>query len=549
MNANREVILVAGGVASEDIYIYDLNGDDTATLNPSIKVNDLVIYNARTNRTITAGATAAQVPKLGIAQAVDPDNRGYPTRLRKVFGEYLDINGVTNVTTEPPKVGCNEIVDFYTKCTYFDTEYGITIHTRGDQELDYYRYNNWAKETFTVNLADFACSSCESGVNAKEVMCALVDRINAHENKLSDAKNGAFRRRALKQQAKKRMVKAYPIFEQDYTYTFAPANATQITGIKGVKIDGGSQINFNNTLDPDDATKSLISRIDHIVNEINRVLKAEGVEGYALRADQLKGTGAPVTTSTILINSCVTVVLVDHADADIVVSPVNPYTAITVDPYCEGCNTGSTWTPDSGIRVVGLAMDIDCDCRNPVDRKAWYHREVDISLPVGHNYVKMYKKKIQGIKTPQGLGVQWAKRILDMSSGGTGQNYDNWTVDLKGLYSIPRKGTAFTESNQGLQCKSLYPSINIQQLKNFRTISNTSPYYGADGRSIIIFDNDDTTTYTTIKARLDPWLTSIGFPAIDLTQDVDQIEATDYADGTAEAGDGNDSGEGSGPAS
>lgn len=534
----ENIILADGGVTAEDVYLYSLDGG-FESLNPAIAVNDLVIYDPRNNRTITAGDTFANVPKLGIAKAIDPEGLGYPTRLQKVFGGYIDGKGLANLTTEPPKCGCNQVVDFYGSCTNYGESYSVTIETRGDRTLDYNLWNFWEKETFTVNLKPFACDSCDSGVDEGRVFCALADQINAHDRVVSVKKAGAFRKKALKQQAKIRKFMAYPILGNDYEWNISHGDTacetcTTMTGIGGVRIDG-VDYTFNGTTIAATPSLSLKGKQNQIANMINNSFKTAGVEGSAVVKQQIYGGGQPCCDFQILVNSCVVVDLLD-GDGYVIAgkTTTNPFAAVTKEAECKGCDSNETWTPTAGLRVVALGMEIDCDCSNPVDRKAWYHREVRVHSQLQERAWNRYATRVvQPVVIPDGLGVQWKKRMLDAANGGTGRDYDPWTVDLAGLYKTPRKGTAFTEATKNIQCKDLFCAITFKHNLLFQEKSVTGGFNGAKGRSIILMPNNDPEAiYATLQARLDPWLASVpggNFGPINCTADADQVEATTYA--------------------
>lgn len=535
----ENIIVLNGGVAAEDIFIYSLDGG-MESLNPAINTNDLVFYDPRTNRTISNGDTIADVPKLGIAKAIDPQGLGYPTRLQKAYGGFVDGRALQNFTSEPPKCGCNQVVDFYGDCTNYGTQYSVTIETRGDRTLDYNLWNFWEKETFTVNLKNFSCDSCVSGVDEKQVFCALAKQVNSHERTVSDKKAGAFRRRALKQQAKVRKFKAYPILGNDYEWTISHSstaceNCNQMTGIGGVKIDG-TDYTFNGTTIAGSPTLSLKGKQNQIADRINNAFKTAGVEGSAVVKQQIYGGGQPCCDFQILVNSCVTVDLLDGNGA--VLSgkvTTNPFSAVTTTANCKGCDPDESWTPTAGLRVVALGMEIDCDCTNPVDRKAWYHREVRIHSQLQERkWGRFATKVVQPVVIPDNLGVQWKKRMLDADHGGPGRDYDPWTVDHAGLYATPRKGTAFTEATKGINCTDLYCSLVFTHNLDFFEKSVTGTKNAAKGRTVLLMPNDDPNNiYATLQARLDPWLASVengNFGPISCTADADQVETTALTD-------------------
>lgn len=542
----RENILVpTGKVAPEDIYIRSLDGD-FESLNPEIGVGDLVLYDKRTGRTIKKGQTVRDVPKLSVAVAIDPQGIGYPTRLKHSFGGYLDGCAIDNVTTEPGSCGCNQVMDFYTACTFQGTSYSISIETRGDRELDTNLWNQWTRETFSVNLNNYSCDTCTNGIDCKAVMCALAAKINSHSIKRNTKRTGAFLKRALKQQVKNRRWAAYAIFENDCEYSITHhktdcEDCVHMDGIGGIIIDGGEPILFKGATLSTDPTKSLKGKQNLIAARINKAFKQAKVEGSAVVKQQLYGTGAPCCDFKILVNSCVKFELIDGEGTPLVGVCSNPFEACKTDPYCIGCDDGTEWTPTCGIRVVALGHEITCNCNDPVDRTSWYHREVRIIVPTENNFSQYKIREIQKVSVPTNLGVQWTKRILDASNGGQGFAYDNWVMEKTGIYRTNRKGTALTDSIVGLACKDMVCSINIQHGLHYNEKSVNGSRNSARGRTIILLNNKLPDLYAEIKEYMDPWLASLNcgnFGPLQCTHDTDQIEATNYVDTAKGVADG-----------
>jgi len=534
----RENILApCGAVAPPNEYVYSLDGED-ASLNDLFNVGDLIIYDPRTKRTVTPGVTAATVPKLAIAVACDPRRLGYPTRLKHVFGGYLDSCAMSNVTTEPGACGCNGVVDFYSDCTFQGTSYTVVIESRGDRTLETHLWNTWEKESFTVNLNNYACNSCENGIDCMEVMCALVNKMNTHKKKTSVKKTGAFLRRALKQQAKLRKWTAYVLFEKDCKYTITHHDTecdccVNIDGIGGVSIDGNVTM-FKNTTLANDPTKSPKGKQGRIVKLVNKALAKANVMGSAVLKQQIVGSGAPCCDFQIILNSCVDVVLVDGAGAPLKGECTNPFETVKKDPNCKGCSEGKPWTPTCGIRVVAHGQEVTCDCNNPVDNTLWYHREVRISVPKASDcWSRFLTRVVQKPLPPRNLGVQWRKRIMNAVNGGPGHNYDNWVIDHQGIYMTPRAGTAFTESYKGLECTDIFCSVIFQHGLNYHEKSVNGSKNCARGRSILLFGRKKTELFDAFKEIMDPWLCSLScgvYGPLICSVDVDQIEPTNYTD-------------------
>lgn len=511
----REVILApTGTVVPANQYIYSLDGVE-ASLNDAINTGDLVFYDPKTNMTVGPGVTASQVPKLGVAVAMDTNRDGLPERLKTVFGGFIHSCSVEYASSKGANCGCNQIVDFYADCTHLDETYTIEILTRGDRELNTHYWNHWDRQVFSVNLRDFSCDSCEDGVDTKEVFCALANKINSHKIK-KEGKYGHFLKKSLKTQAANRMWTAYPLFNIDKVYTISVGSNSQgccsgcvnLSGVRGIRFVATNEtVLFNGVVDANGMTPR--GREDRLVALINKAFSDKKIGGSAVIDKQLTGSGAPCCDFKIRINSCQDFELLSNENTVIApVSVTNPFQLITEESNCVGCTPGTSWTPKGGIRLVTHALELTCDCNDPVDRTYWFHREAKIVVPQTHNWIKYATKEIQPIVIPENMGVQWRKRILDSANGGPGQNYDNWTIDKTGIYMTDRKGTAFTESYRGLECHDMFCSIVIEHGLPHDNGSVAADKRVAKGRSIILVNNNNPTLFTSIKNILEPWLQS-----------------------------------------
>lgn len=532
----RENILApTGSVAAANQYLYNLDGE-LASLNDSLNVGDIVFYDPRNNKTVGAGVTPTTVPKLGIAVVTDVKGNGMPTRLKTVYSGSINAKLVNNFLVEPPSYGCNDIVDFSARCTNYGETYSIQIETTGEDEFDTHFHNHWDKREFSVNVKDFACDSCETGIDEVKLFCALADKINAHAIKRSAQETGMFMKRAMKKQSNNRKWTAYPLFANDAVFNMSYsstdcADCTHITGINGITIGTNDPIEFGTATLIETESLTPVEKRDRVIALINKAFRDAGVYGSAVIDTQLVGSGSPCTDFKIRINSCETFTLQDAEGNDITpASSGSPFTAITTEGICKGCDDdGTTWTPTAGIRVVAAPQEISCDPCD-LDRSYWFMRNIRITVPVDSNWKQYAMIYRQTAKPPQNLGIQWRKRILDAVNGGPGLSYDNWVIEKSGFYQVPRKGTAFTESFRGLECKKGYCSIIIEHDKE-TPASVIGSSIKAEGRSIILLDHTNTTLYNAVKAVLDPYFTALGFGAVNCATDVDTIEAFNYETG------------------
>ena len=528
--ANR--ILVGSGVAAADKTAYDLQKNIIAP-------NTYVFFNPVTGKTVGPGVTYADVPRLGIAQAVDLDKDGMSDALRKAFGNEVSGDHLWNVTTDIPVLGMNKIEDFYFKCTNKDTDYSINVEWRNDNTLNTNLHNQWSYTTLSVRVSDYACSSCESGVDEMEVACALANQFYAKGILDDKVNNSTFLRRSIQTQSKNADVDVMPIFQKEVQYCIASYAGTcgdcgQIDSIGGMTIvaNGGTiltdiVIPFGSTTVPGDDTKSYYAQKDRIIALINAGLKANNVGGYAVAIEGLSGTGKPCAGFNILINSCESITLQDGSDVDITPcqAEYNPYTALTFtnQSECLGCGTGSTFTPNAGFRAIGKGIKVNSSCVEKLDRKSWYHTDVRITLNERSNFKQYEFKTMQEVVVPKNLGVQFAKMMFDQNVTGSGFDYQPSNIDHRGLYQENR--SARLQFNDiGLDNKDIYASISMKHGLSWNTTHTNQPDTIAKGTTILLIAESDTATKAAVKAILDPWLASLPNPkgALSLTTDDDQ---------------------------
>jgi len=513
----REVILApTGSVVAPGVNLYGNLDGVMDSLNPVINVGDIAFFNYKTGVTVAPGVTSDTVEKLGVAVAIDSNRDGIPNRLRFGYGNYIDSCAVDNVRSKGGNCGCNEVMDFVADCTFQDEAYTIEIHTRGNREVyGTQHWNQWDRQSFTVNLKELSCDTCENGIDTKEVFCALKNKINAHTRKRSPQFHGNMVKKRMMNLAKERMWTAYVLHPIDKVYAIQMQDGidpcescTFFSGVKSITIDEGDPVVFPGMVNAQGLTPK--AKEERLIKLINKAFENAGVEGSAVVDKQLTGSGAPCCDFKIRINSCVEFSLQDFEDNDIEpIEESNPLIEAIQNPAnCVGCTEGKSWTPTSGLRVVAHAQEITCDCNDPVDRAYWFHREVKISVSNQHNWTRYAIRQVQAPVIPTNLGVQIRKRILDMDSGGPGQDYDNWVIDKTGVYMRDRNGTAWTESFRGLDCQDMFCGVSIEHSLRFDDNSVNGNINRAKGRTQLFINNKDTALYAAIKAILDPWLAS-----------------------------------------
>jgi len=528
-------VFVAKGVAPADKFIYDLENNASSP-------NNIVFFNPRTGKTLGPGITYQTNPEIAIAQAMDLDGDNMVDALRK---RQLDGKYIFNVTTDTPRSPISQIKNAYWRCTSKDTEYGLNIGWRNHDTLLTQSDNQFAFKTVSVNLSDYTCSSCDDGLDCKEVSCAMHRAFYA---KGLDAKDSLFMRRSLEVQNKTVGVDLVAIMDKEVQYclsAFAGAcgSCNEISAVTGItivadptKLDANGNPflatnftkTFPGTLVPGSTTNSYYGQLERIVKLINKAFEEAGVTGHAVAIEGIKGTARPCDPINILINSCYSVILLNGTGAAITpcIPEYNPFAgkSFTNQTSCIGCSAGSTFVPNCGVRAIGKPIKIDKTCLGVDQRIMWYFTEVMITEAPESNFSGFYVETMQDIQVPDGMGIQYYWKMLDQHVEGTGFDYSPGFSDIRGVYS-ENKAPRLKNNTSGLNLAASYASISFEYGMGWQTQFVNSPTSVTQATLQIIIDNTDVATKAGIKAILDPWLASLPVPrpALNLTTDSDQV--------------------------
>lgn len=528
-------VFPASSVAPADKNVYDLEKG-------SFSPNSLVIFNPRTGKSLGPGITFATNPTIAIGQFVSLNGDGMVNALRK---REIDGNHLFNVTTDIPRSPINQIKNAYWRCTSKDTEYGLNIGWRNNDTLLTQTDNQFALKTISVNLSDYACSSCDSGMDCKEVSCAIHRAFYA---KGLDGNDSLFLRRSLATQNKTDGVDLVAIMDKEVQYCLAAfagscGSCNEITAVTGVtivadptKLDANGNPflatdftkQFAGTLVPGSTTNTYYGQLDRIVKLINLAFEEAGVTGHAVAIEGIKGTARPCDPINILINSCYSVQLLGAGGTPITpcVAEYNPFAgkSFTNQTSCIGCSAGSTFTPNCGVRVIGKPIKIDKNCLGPDKRVMWYFTEVSITEAPNSRFSGFHVETMQDVQMPDGMGVQYYWKMLDQHVEGTGFDYSPGLTDVRGVYS-ENKSSRLKYNTIGLDINQSYASLSLEYGMGWETQLVNSPVYITKATLQVIIANADISTKADLKAILDPWLASLPVPRppLDFTTDVDQI--------------------------
>lgn len=518
--------LVGSGVAFSGNIAHDFD------LNP-ITVGNYVFYDPVTGKTVGAGVTYAQVPKLGIAQACDLNGDGMTDTLRPVFGNYLDGDNIDHVKVTVPTVGVNAIHDIFFKCTKKDTTYSLTFEWKNQYStITEPSYNHWSNMTVSVNVSDLAnCDSCDDGIDGKAVACAFK---NAFYGKLTnnpaygnglDARDSGMLKNMLKTKREQADIEVMAILAKEVQYCISMVSGDcdtcdQMASIGGITLVGDGTnlaedvtVTFGSTTVSGDNTKSWYAQKDRIIALINKAFEDNNIAGSAVVIEQIQGAGRQCSAIKILINSCISVSLLDGAGDPLTpcVEEYSPYQTYTNQAHCLGCGTGSSFTPNAGVRVIGKAIEVK-STDLPVPQIDIYHTDVRITVGEYSNFEHIYQYQMQKAVPPQNLGIQFAKGFLNQTVTGPGFNYSPDRIEQRGVYQRPYDKNAMTLNLHGLNVHKSYWSISIaHNLESYGSTAHDSPVK-AKANSFLLIEATDTSTQTAVKAVLDPWLASLPNP-------------------------------------
>ena len=492
----------------------------TATgLNPAIKVNQFVIYDPILNRSLGPGATITTNPIIVVAQAIDTNGDGMADELRKPFGEKLVGTAINSWHADPAELGMSKIVDVTFDCTDVETIYSLIVKIKDDETTNLYPYNRTEDSVGYYEAKSATCDTCDNNLDPKQVSCGLAKSFKPDPTTLDPRKNSSLLRRAMQQKLKDSKFDVYPLFENDSTYCItidAAADCegcTLMTGIKAISVDA-VVTELDQSLDETATTKSVLARLEYIVKQMNDALDGKG---SAVVSRALVGNAAPCAAFSILINSCVDVLLLDSEDEEIVPcsGPESPFVASVTDGACEGCDTPTTTTPTAGLRFVAKPVEITKfgDIINVPVGDLW--RDLDVFVgPHGTNFKSFRKRVVQDFVIPNGLGYQWWKRIIAQNNTGTGFGYDPFMSDAVGLFGMPRTGTVPTDAVKGLSINGTYIIYSINHFLPATAIGVQGEKFGPKGTTYILVETGDSVTRTELEAILNPWMISAGKSAV-----------------------------------
>ncbi len=508
--------------------------DDQYGLNPAIKDQQVVVYNADTGVSVGAGVTATTCPNMVIATGIDTDGDGYADVLRTVAFKKLSANSLNAVTAEPPTCGQIKILDVGIGCTKLGNSFSLTIEARNEEyERLYDQFRGYERFTETVEFGYDKCTDCETELNCKEVACALANKFNGKDRNYSLKKNISLLKRVREHQDKDKPFHVYVLHENDYEFCFATASTacvgcTTIDAITGITIDDVVHT-FIGTTD-EDGLLTTTAQVAKVIKNINRLL---GDKGYALDASTYTGSGKPCCDGVkILINACVPVTLQGVEGADITPCATGlPTHTVVTQGACGGCSTETTTTPCAYLRVVPKPIKLDKFADRPDSWQKTLYTDIRVSTSYNHNNFGFFREFVkQDYIIPRGLVYEVQHQIIKQDTSMNepfSWGYDEFTGTYKNFYPgsrTPAMGKGIFNGCDSYDSVCIYNFEHDGITKDTNVASNQTDIHF---RTKVVVPNTNTAFKTEFEAIINPWIQSIPyklFQTVTCASDQDQVE-------------------------
>jgi hypothetical protein len=511
----------------------------------NILANQVVVYDYDTGVSVGAGITMATTPRLVIAQGIDTDGDGVANVLRKPAFDFIDGYGLSAVTAEPPSMGQQKIIDVGIGCVERGKPITLTVEAKTDRTMSYYPDRFYERYSETVMFDFDDCLGCDQPLDCKTVACAIANRFNGvHDKNLSIKANGSFIRRVREHQKNDKPFTLYVLHENDYQFCFPTTTlpcvgCTSISGISGAVVDGVTYT-FTGTLDPADTTKTKLSQVNSVVEQLQAIFDINN-NGSVINATVYEGSAKPCDDGVkLLVNSCVLVQLLDGAGAPIApcVGPTSVSHTLTTKGECGSCGTTTPTTFCAYLRVVPKPIKLEKFCDGPDNYPKVLYTDLRVvtNLPED-NIGKFATFVVQDTKLPKNLGYQVMHKILAQDTSAN-EPFSYGDSEYIGRFPRRLKGSRIDANLTGIlgECGTLdsFAIVNFEHSKFNKEQFTQGDQYSPRVRTTLLVPSTNTTLKTELEGILNPWIQSSPkkFKAIDLTNDQDQTERVLGVNGT-----------------
>ena len=476
-------------------------------------------------------------PMTGLA--VDDSNiGGYANADRLIFGVGVDSSGkglmadvirrsagdeffgctLKYLNVQAPVCGTPHIQDIFFKCVEANETYSLKISWEDYETRSEEPWNRDRDVVATYYTSNTDCDACNVDFSCTNLACGLIEDFN---NNLEDidwdwaGKGG--------NQAPLKMVRLFAGGDTTKVFCITPddtacencATTEAITEFTFNDGSGAVTTQLENSTDPGDATVTLLSQLETIVDQINEVIAEKG-NGYAVLT---KGIGK-CCEYQIHVNTCdENFTIGDGVTPLVPCVNEDPTANVTLPITCGDCTdvapTG-VWT--CGVRLIADPVVVDCGCYGPNPLPIFFGRNIYVdAIGDGWKASSTYKREYQAMSLPENFGAQVYEQEYESDNGGWGRTHDDW-LTLKG----PKMAHYKNDRTAGPLASCDYDYCTWD-------IGHNSPHtqYGIDGTinpvpfvTTVAIPSKNTTAVGSWEAFLAAYITELG-PACPKVQSLD----------------------------
>ena len=529
--------------------VFTTDADGATTLNGLLDGQGIIYdYDTNTSLAWNGGATNLSNPRIVIAVGKDTTGDGAANVLLKPFGEKIYGNAVQAVTAEPPALGLQPIKDLLFQCTHCGEDYSWKVTIEDDITQNQFPFNRPEEYPFSVNSGCCACDTCDDGIDATQLVCLMVDRINEKIGLSNPTKRSVFskqHRRAPKKPftAVRLYGSSDPNIFNTLDFCINPVvgacdDCIQMDAIRGLRfthpINGLTTLQFNPLTYDAAAGTSLQAHLPRIVADTNAALDGYG---SAVIVTSLSGSGRPCAAYHIQINSCdPSFQYLDENNAPIPsCAASNPFADVTTSNDCKDCDGNqigaSGWTPTAGIRFIANPVEIDCMCDFPPNTpRGILQRDMNVIAGTDFACGSYFIRNVQSLQIPRNLGYEWKWREYVQDNGGSGRSHNAWGFDPKGNFGLPLEAKNGSGGSRAYateaDCKATYCVYAFEHSIPGTDIGMHAVSRAPRGRTIMIVPSGNTTTTNELEGFWNAYAAGLPLSPIDCGVDQDQIEQT-----------------------
>lgn len=368
---------------------------------------------------------------LYIGVGVDTDGDGAADDVRLLAGEKIDRCLIDEVKVSAPVCGQPQILAAYLDCVDCWETYTVNFRYSDNRTRSWGLVRSDYEEiTVSFDTECHSCTDCEPDANADEVICKLVDGLNAEFNTRIQLNGEDLPYPDKKVDFRPKPFRAVRLQPNWFTFCLNPiADACEgcnaVDAITSANINGQS-VTFTGNLNPADNTQSFIAQLKNIAAQIECGFDEEigKHSGFAFVTGGATGC-CPIQLHVVTCDE--TFELIDVNGAIVPCDGVNPFPDFDVVNNCVNCGSSPSATepaPSHGIAVILEQPSIGCDCF-PTKPDAFLGRVGELTfIKEIDDYAPVLKaKELLSPALPENFGawIQWLE--YSQETGGRGRQY------------------------------------------------------------------------------------------------------------------------------